>query len=122
LILHYQSVDQIQGRIYTMDNIANKTADTAPVISLDQFTSFLDYREVNSAHKIYNMIDWANVEAAAAEFGFDSPQCVGAIRTELTLARSKNDFQSMVNENFDAPMSNGDRFKNWLSYALSRGK
>lgn len=105
-----------------MNNTTNKTADVEPIISLDQFTSFLDYREVNSAHIIHSMIDWANVESAATEFGLNSPQCVGAIRSELTRARSKNDFQSMVNENFDAPMSNGDRFKNWLSYALSRGK
>ncbi len=105
-----------------MNNTANKTADTAPIISLDRFTSFLDYREVNSAHKIYSMIDWANAEAAAAEFGIESPQCIRSIRTELALARSKNNFQAMVNENFEAPMSNGDRFKNWLSYALSRGK
>lgn len=105
-----------------MNNTAKKAADTAPAISLDRFTSFLDYREVNSAHKIYSMIDWANIEATTTEFGVDSPQFVGAIRTELTLARSKNDFQAMVNRNFEAPMSNGDRFKNWLSYALSRGK
>ncbi len=105
-----------------MNNTANKTVDTAPAISLDRFTSFLDYREVNSAHKIYNMIDWARIEKTTTDFGVDSPQFVGAIRTELALARSKDNFQTMVNENFEAPMSNGDRFKNWLSYALSRGK
>jgi len=105
-----------------MNNIAHKTTDSSPVISLERFTSFLDYREINSAHKIYSMIDWVNVKEVVAKFGVDSPQCVYSIRAELSLARSKNDFQTMVNENFEAPMSNGDRFKNWLSYALSRGK
>jgi hypothetical protein len=105
-----------------MDNLANKKTDISPAISLERFTSFLDYREINSAYKIYNMIDWANIEATVANYGVDSPQFVYAIRAELTLARSKNDFQTMINENFEAPMSNGERFKNWLSYALSRGK
>lgn len=93
-----------------------------PAISLDKFTSYLDFREANSAHQIYNMIDWERMEQVAKEHGVDSAEFRGAMRCELTLARSKNDFQQMVNQNFESPTSNGERFKNWLSYALSRGK
>lgn len=98
------------------------SVEATPAISLEKFISYLDFRETNSAHKIYTMIDWNRMADVADEHGVDSAEFRGAMRHELTLARSKNDFQSMVTENFESPKSNGERFSNWLSYALSRGK
>ena len=41
------------------------TVTVKPAISLDKFTSYLDFREANSAHQIYNMIDWERMEQVA---------------------------------------------------------